>query len=338
LQALGVTAIELMPLAQFAGHRGWGYDGVLPFAPHSDYGTPTQLQALIDAAHARGLMVLLDVVYNHFGPEGHYLPQFWPHFVNPDVHTPWGAAINYDAEGASDVRAFVMDNAAYWLREYRFDGLRFDAVHAINDRSERPLLQEMAERLRRDFAGRELHLVIENEHNEARWLEPRGAERAHFSAQWNDDVHHGLHTALTGEDEGYYADFLPRPELLPRALATGFAWQGEILPSRNVARGTPSAGLTRTAFIDFLQNHDQVGNRANGDRLAALAPQESRYAALAILLLSPHVPMLFMGEEWATRRPFLYFCDFEEPLASAVRDGRRREFAHFSAFQDEAAR
>ena len=338
LQSLGITALELMPVAQFAGHRGWGYDGVLPFAPHCDYGTPAQLQALVDAAHARGLMVLLDVVYNHFGPEGHYIPRYWPHFVNPEVHTPWGAAVNYDAQGAAEVRSFVLDNAAYWLREFRLDGLRFDAVHAIHDRSPRPLLREVAERLRREFAGRELHLVIENERNDAQWLDRDGDAAGTFSAQWNDDVHHGLHTALTGESEGYYVDFAPDRALLPRALATGFAWQGEVPPSRQAPRGTPSGGLRRTAFVDFLQNHDQVGNRATGERIAKLAPAEARQAALAILLLSPHVPLLFMGEEWGTQRPFLYFCDFAEPLASAIRNGRRREFSHFAAFRDETAR
>jgi malto-oligosyltrehalose trehalohydrolase len=338
LQRLGITAIELMPLAQFAGRRGWGYDGVLPFAPHQAYGRPADLQRLVDAAHARGIMVLLDVVYNHFGPEGHFIPQYWPGFVNPAVHTPWGAAINYDGEGRAEVREFALQNAAYWLREYRFDGLRLDAVHAIRDRSEPHLLNELATRLRREFAGREPHLVLENEHNDAGLLErDRGVARL-FTAQWNDDVHHGLHVALTAEAESYYADYQPRPALLPRALAEGFAFQGETMQAIGRERGQPSAHLPAEAFVDFLQNHDQIGNRGLGDRLAATVAPEAVRAAHAVLLLCPHVPLLFMGEEWGARSPFAFFCDFPEPLASAVRDGRRKEFAGFAAFSNAEAR
>ena len=337
LASLGVTAIELMPLAQFAGERGWGYDGVLPYAPHHTYGRPEQLQHLVDAAHAHGLMVLLDVVYNHYGPEGHYIPQYWPSFVNPDVHTPWGSAINYDADGSDAVREFVLQNASGWLRDFRFDGLRLDAVHAIHDEREPALLDVLATRLRREFPAREIHLVVENEHNEPRLLEREGGEIRRFSAQWNDDVHHGLHVALTGESEGYYGDF-PRPAQLPLALAEGFAFQGEHMKASGRARGAPSAHLPPVAFVDFLQNHDQVGNRAFGDRIVMLASAEAVDAALTLLLLSPHVPLLFMGDEWGATAPFAFFCDFPEPLATAVREGRRKEFASFAAFQDAGAR
>jgi malto-oligosyltrehalose trehalohydrolase len=335
---VGVTALELMPLAEFAGQRGWGYDGVLTYAPHHAYGRPHELQRLVDSAHARGLMVLLDVVYNHFGPEGHYIPQYWPDFVNPAVHTPWGAAINYDGQGSQAVREFALQNASYWLREYRFDGLRLDAVHAIQDTSPTHLLDDLATRLRREFSSRELHLVLENENNDARLLERSAGQARAFTAQWNDDVHHGLHVALTGEKEGYYTEYQAQPELLPLALAEGFAFQGQFMAACSRNRGTPSAQLPSDAFIDFLQNHDQIGNRAFGERLTSLAPEPAVSAALAVLLLSPHVPMLFMGEEWGTTSPFAYFCDFPEPLATAVRDGRRKEFAHFAAFNDAAAR
>lgn len=334
----GYTVIELMPLAQFAGARGWGYDGVLPFAPHATYGRPEQLQRLVDAAHARGLSVLLDVVYNHYGPDGHYVPQYWPTFVAPDVHTPWGAAINYGGADSGPVREFVFDNAAYWLREFRFDGLRFDAVHAIRDAGEPHLLDELAARLRREFPNRELHLVLENERNDAALLARTDGRARRFTAQWNDDVHHCLHVALTDESEGYYSDYHGERALLPRALAEGFAFQGEFMRSLGRARGTPSVALPPVAFVDFLQNHDQIGNRALGERLTVLAPDDLVAVALGTLLLSPHVPLLFMGEEWGARTPFAFFCDFAEPLASAVRDGRRHEFAHFVAFRDAAAR
>jgi maltooligosyltrehalose trehalohydrolase len=236
------------------------------------------------------------------------------------------------------VRDFALQNAAYWLREFRFDGLRLDAVHAITDRSEPHLLDEMALRLRREFAGRELHLVLENENNDARLLERKDGQPRLYSAQWNDDAHHGLHVALTGEGESYYADYQPKPQLLPRALAEGFGFQGETMQAIGRPRGQPSAHLPPGAFVDFVQNHDQIGNRAFGDRVTTLASPEAVCAALTVVLLGPHVPMLFMGEEWGARQPFLFFCDFQEPLADAVRQGRRREFAGFAAFGDEAAR
>jgi malto-oligosyltrehalose trehalohydrolase len=334
LVGLGVTAIELMPLGDFPGQRNWGYDGVLPFAPDSSYGRPQDLKALVDAAHALGLMVILDVVYNHFGPEGNYLSLYAPQFFNERHHTPWGAAINFDAEGSRTVRDFVVHNALYWLEEFHFDGLRLDAVHAIRDDSSRHILQELAERVRAASLGRDIHLILENEHNEASRLRPQTL----YDAQWNDDVHHVLHVAATGENEGYYADYLGDSDKLARALAQGFAYQGELMRYRGSPRGEPSRQLPPEAFVAFLQNHDQVGNRALGARLNALAPAAAVRAVTAVYLLLPQIPMLFMGEEWHSDRPFQFFCDFGADQADAVRNGRRQEFSRFAAFASESAR
>ncbi len=340
LVALGVSAIELMPLADFPGRRDWGYDGVLPFAPDASYGRPEDLKGLIDAAHAHGLMVLLDVVYNHFGPEGNYLPLYAPQFFTERHHTPWGAAINFDGEGSGPVRDFFIENALYWLREYHLDGLRFDAVHAIIDEGPCHILQQLAERVRAEPLPRPVHLVLENEDNQPRWLE-RGANAAPvwYDAQWNDDAHHVLHVAASGETEGYYRDYHDDDGTrLARALSQGFAFQGEPMPYRGSARGQPRAHLPPTAFVAFIQNHDQVGNRAFGERLGAIADAQALRAVTALYLLLPQVPMLFMGEEWHSARPFQFFCDFGTQLADAVRHGRRAEFARFQAFADPAAR
>ena len=334
LADLGVTAVELMPLAQPAGDRNWGYDGVLPFAPQRTYGTPDELKAFIEAAHARGLCVFLDVVYNHFGPEGNYLNVFAEPFFTERHHTPWGAAINVDAHEAEVVREFFVQNSLYWLREYRFDGLRYDAVHEIRDDAPRPFLDELAARVRAGVEpGRAVHLVLENDANEARWLD-------RYDAQWNDDAHHAFHVLTTGEADGYYRDYAREPaRLLARALAEGFAYQGEPSPHRRGApRGEPSAALPSTAFVDFLQNHDQVGNRAFGERLGALAPEAAVRAATAVLLLAPAIPLLFMGEEWAASTPFLFFTDFGGELARAVTEGRRCEFRAWPSFADPATR
>lgn len=342
LAALGITAIELMPVAEFPGKRNWGYDGVLLFAPDASYGTPQELKALVDRAHALGMMVLLDVVYNHFGPEGNYLHAYCPPFFNPKHPTPWGAAINFDGEGNRTVRDFYVHNALYWIEEYRFDGLRLDAVHAIRDDSPRHIVAEIAAALR-DGPGRErhVHLVLENDANEARYLE-RDAQLAPrcATAQWNDDLHHAAHVLITGERDGYYADYADAPVArLGRALAEGFVYQGEPSAFRGGApRGEPGAQLPLAAFVSFLQTHDQVGNRALGQRMHALADERMERAALACLLLSPHIPMLFMGEEFAASTPFLFFCDFGPDLAQAVTDGRRREFAQFAGFSEESVR
>ncbi|HUN46066.1 MAG TPA: malto-oligosyltrehalose trehalohydrolase [Stellaceae bacterium] len=334
LAELGITAIELMPVADFAGRRNWGYDGVLPFAPDASYGRPEDMKRLVAAAHQRGLMVFLDVVYNHFGPEGNYLGLYAPPFFS-DRHTDWGQAINVAAGGAS-ARDFFIENALYWLEEFNLDGLRFDAVHAIQDDSETHFLADLARRVRAATpAGRHRHLVLENDDNAA-WLL---AGRELYDAQWNDDFHHALHVILTGETAGYYRDYAEAPiERLGRCLVEGFAYQGEWSEHRGRARGEASAGLGSLAFVNFLQNHDQIGNRAFGDRLAKLAPAPALAAAAAILLLAPSPPLLFMGEEWGAETPFLFFCGFEGELGIAVRDGRRREFARFPAFADPAMR
>jgi len=326
---LGATAIELMPLNDFAGHRNWGYDGVLPFAPDSIYGRADELKALIDRAHELGLAVLLDVVYNHFGPEGNYLPQYAQAFFRDDVRTPWGPAIDFRRQ---EVREFFCQNALYWLHEYRFDGLRIDAAHAIGDDG---WLRELAERVHESLEPqRHVHLVLENEHNTASLLQ------THFDAQWNDDAHNTLHVLLTGEHEGYYRAYAERPiAKLARVLSEGFVYQGEPSPIHDgAARGEPSAHLPPTSFVMFLQNHDQVGNRALGERLRTLCAPQALLAATALLLLSPQIPLLFMEEEFGSTQPFLYFTDYAGELAEAVREGRRREFAKFPAFADPERR
>jgi maltooligosyltrehalose trehalohydrolase len=338
LAQLGVTAIELMPVAEFPGKRNWGYDGVLPFAPDASYGHPDDLKALVDAAHARGIMVLLDVVYNHFGPDGNYLAAYAPIF-NDLHHTPWGAAVNYDAEGSETVREFVIQNAAFWIEQFHLDGLRLDAVHAIKDDSENHLLTEIPTRLREVAGGRTIHLVLENEENEvSRLLRGEHGAPVQYTAQWNDDVHHVLHTAATGESAGYYAEYAGDTAKLGRALAEGFAFQGDLMPYRGRARGEPSGALPPTAFVGFIQNHDQIGNRAFGDRLTAIAPKDAVRALAGIYLLLPQIPMLFMGEEFCAAQPFPFFCDFSGDLADAVRNGRRAEFARFPEFDDPQRR
>jgi malto-oligosyltrehalose trehalohydrolase len=340
LVELGVTAIQLMPVADFAGTRNWGYDGVLLYAPAAAYGRPDDLRALVDAAHARGLMIFLDVVYNHFGPDGNYIGTYAPDFFTKRHKTPWGDAINYDGEQSRPVRDFMIENALYWLEEFHFDGLRLDAVHTIVDESPEHLLEELARRVRETVGQRRhVHLILENEENEAHRLERTvdGRPRT-YTAQWNDDVHHVLHVAATGEDAGYYADYKGDTDQLARALAEGFAFQGELMPYRGEARGEPSSHLPPSAFVAFIQNHDQVGNRAFGDRIDRTAATEAVRALAAVYLLSPQVPMLFMGEEWAAPQPFPFFCDFHDELGQAVREGRRGEFARFPEFQDEEAR
>lgn len=325
---MGVTAIELMPIAAFGGKRGWGYDGVLPYAVADAYGTPDDLIALIDRAHELGLMVLLDVVYNHFGPDGNYLGTYASRFFD-DTDTPWGGAV---AVSMPPVKRFFTDNALMWLADYGFDGLRFDAVHAIGDSN---FLDTMAHELRSALPDRHIHLVLENEGNDAGRLMP-----GLYDAQWNDDFHNTLHVLLTGETEGYYAGFAEDPtQGLARCLAEGFVYQGENPPGEDAhPRGTPSAHLPATRFVSFLQNHDQVGNRAMGERLIHLTGKAKLRAATALLLLGPQIPLLFMGEEEGSRSPFLFFTDFHDDLADAVREGRRREFARFAAFADPATR
>ncbi len=342
LVELGVTAVELMPLSEAPGGRNWGYDGVQLFAPEARYGRPEDLKRLIQAAHARGLMLFVDVVYNHFGPEGNYLHHYAEAFFSDRHHTPWGAALNFDGPNSRTVRDFVIHNALYWIEEFNLDGLRLDAVDRIIDDSEPDILSELAAAVRSAVGDRRhVHLVLENDRNAAHRLErDAGGRPRSFTAQWNDDIHHVYHGLLTEETGGYYRDYADRRiERLGRALTQGFVYQGEPSVHRGgQRRGEPSAHLPPTAFVSFLQNHDQIGNRAFGERIDALAPAEAVEAAAAILLLAPSPPLLFMGEEWAAPQPFYFFCDFGPELAQKVRDGRRKEFARFPEFTHPAAR
>ena len=338
LVTTGVTALELMPLADFAGARNWGYDGVLWYAPDSAYGRPEDLKTLIDEAHLRGLMVFLDVVYNHFGPEGNFLGRYAPSFFT-DANTPWGSAIDYRVP---EVRAFAVENAISWLRDYRFDGLRLDAVnHILVEPGQISMLHDLsvaAGKLAVE-SGRHIHLVLENGDNRASLLDAvQDPPNGKYRAQWNDDYHHAWHVLLTGESQGYYGDYqrAPRGDLA-RALASGFVYQGETAAFwGGRLRGEPSGKLSPMAFVNFLQNHDQIGNRAFGDRLESLARPEAIEAALTVTLLAPTVPMLFMGEEWGSKAPFPFFCDFQGGLADAVRKGRRAEYAWaYARYRDE---
>lgn len=333
LAQMGITAIELMPVAEFPGANNWGYDGVLPFAPDAAYGTPEELKALIDAAHGLGLMVFLDVVYNHFGPEGNYLGSYAAPFFRDDQPTLWGHAIDFRQPEVAD---YFIQNALFWLQEYRFDGLRLDAAHAI---TEQDWLTKLARHVRQHVAAleprRHIHLVLEHDGNTAHFL------RDDFNAQWNEDGHHVLHVMLTSESNAYYIDYADRPaEKLARCLAEGFIYQGD--PSifrEGKPRGESSVGLSPTAFVLFLQNHDQIGNRAFGDRLTTMADSRAVQAAQALLLLGPQIPLLFMGEEYSATSPFLYFTSHTDPvLAEAVRVGRHREFAALPEFSDEQKR
>jgi len=327
LRDLGITAIELMPIADFPGPRNWGYDGVLPYAPDRAYGTPEQLKTLIDTAHGLGLIVLLDVVYNHLGPDGNYLGLYAPSFFCRDEATPWGPAIDFLVP---EVQDFFVENALYWLTEYRFDGLRLDAVDAIRPAA---FLSVLAERVRETIGPeRHVHLVIEHGGNAARLL---GGSL--YDAQWCDDIHHCLHVLLTGETDGIYGDYRDAAPKLARCLAEGFAYQGEESPRRRRPRGEPSAHLPMSAFVAYLQNHDQTGNRAFGERLTTLAAPAALRAATALLLLAPWIPLLFQGEEHGAQTPFLFFTSHEPGLARMVREGRLREFADFTGFAQRDA-
>jgi maltooligosyltrehalose trehalohydrolase len=327
LAELGITAIELMPVAEFPGTRNWGYDGVLPFAPECSYGTPESLRAFVDAAHGLGLMVILDVVYNHFGPEGNVWPQVATHMFREDLQTPWGPAIDFRQR---EVRRFLTENVLYWLEDFRLDGLRLDAVHAIEDAG---WLRETLTTVREGIdQTRHVHLILENDDNDATLL------RDGFTAQWNDDFHHALHVLLTGETHGYYGDYssaaTPPIAHLARVLAEGFAYQGHQSSHRGAARGKPSSDLPPTAFISFLQNHDQIGNRAQGERLTQLTDPQALRCAVALHCLSPQIPLLFMGEECGSQTPFPYFTDLPPELAEAVRAGRQLEFADMAGSCD----
>lgn len=330
LRELGVTAIELMPVAQFPGNRGWGYDGVHPFAVQNSYGGPRGLQRLVDAAHAAGLAVLLDVVYNHVGPEGNYLSQFGPYFTDR-YHTPWGSAVNFDGTGCDGVRAFVLQNALQWVRDFHIDGLRLDAVHEIYDFGARHILRDLKQAVEEEARalGRTVLVIAESDLNDVRLLDPVSRGGDGLDAQWSDDFHHSVHALLTGERQGYYSDF-GRTSQLVKALRQTFVYDGSYSESRGRKHGAPAGAHPGDAFVVCIQNHDQVGNRAAGERLSTLVSSAQQRLAAGLLLLSPHVPLLFMGEEYGERHPFPYFCSFFDPtLIEAVRVGRTREFADF---------
>ncbi|HAT2608689.1 TPA: malto-oligosyltrehalose trehalohydrolase [Kluyvera intermedia] len=331
LAELGITQIEVMPLSQFGGNRGWGYDGVLLYAPHSAYGTPDDFRAFVDTAHGLGLSVVLDIVLNHFGPEGNYLSLLSPDFFDSSRSTPWGAGIAYDVDAA---RRYIAQAPLYWLTEFRLDGLRFDAIDQIEDKSEKHILMDIARRIRQQITDRPIHLTTEDSRNIID-LHPRDEDGSVslFTAEWNDDLHNAVHVLATGETQAYYQDFADAPEKwVARALAEGFAYQGEVSPHSGEPRGVDSRGQPPAAFVDFIQNHDQVGNRALGERLISLAGPERSQLLLAALLLSPHIPLIFMGEEYGETRPFLFFTDFHGELARAVREGRAKEFAGHSGY------
>ena len=330
LADLGVDAIELMPVAEFPGRRGWGYDGTSLFAPHHAYGGPDGLKRLVDAAHARGLGVTMDVVYNHLGPDGNYLPEFGPYF-SARHRTNWGEAVNFDGPRSDEVRRFVIDNALMWLRDYHCDGLRLDAVHAIVDDSATHILEELASEVTAlaAHAGRPLFLIAESDRNDPRYVRSRAAGGYGLDAAWADEWHHALHAVLTGENSGYYADFGPL-RLLAKALRQAWVYDGAYSPYRQRTHGRSPAGLDGGQFVVAAQDHDQVGNRAAGERNAALTSDGRLRVAAALLLTSPFVPMLFQGEEWGARTPFQYFTDHSDPgLGRTVSEGRRHEFAAF---------
>ncbi|MDM9646432.1 malto-oligosyltrehalose trehalohydrolase [Rhizobium sp. S163] len=331
LAEIGFTAIELMPLAHFPGERGWGYDGVLHFAPHNAYGTPDDLKMLVDTAHCHGVMVFLDVVYNHFGPEGNHLGDYAPQFFRDDVSTPWGAAIDFRRP---EVRAYFVENALYWLTEFRFDGLRFDAIDQIRDQSDLHILEELAQRVRSEINGRRIHLITENPANSTDLTAERLSGRL-YSADWNDDFHHAMHVAVTGEKTGYYEAFDQDPWQLLRKIVT----QGYLNPGSGVLTDNPppSASLLPTAFIHFLQNHDQVGNRAFGDRLHLGINRQLYRALVEMLMLSPQIPMVFMGDDHLSPRPFHFFADYGGEMAKAVRDNRPKEASNFGGIPEGAS-
>jgi maltooligosyltrehalose trehalohydrolase len=332
LRELGVTALELLPLASFPGSRNWGYDGVDLFAPHHTYGGPSGLRKLIDAAHARGLAVIIDAVYNHFGPDGNYLRCYSPHYFTGRHHTPWGDAVNYDGEESGPVRELVLSNVDMWIRDYHADGLRLDAAHAIVDDSTPHLLTEIAARARAAAPGRRVLVIAEDERNEARLSLPVEKEGLGLDGVWADDLHHQLRRAFAGDNEGYYQDYTGSVEDIARTLRQGWFYEGQMSKNLGHARGTPASALPPGSFVHCIQNHDQVGNRALGERLGHDVSPAAYRAMSTLLLLSPYTPLLFMGQEWNASTPFLYFTDHNEELGRLVTEGRRKEFAGFTRF------
>jgi len=330
LRELGITAVELMPVAQFPGNRNWGYDGVYPFAVQNSYGGPEGLKRLVDACHQRGLAVILDVVYNHLGPEGNYFADFGPYFTKR-YQTPWGGAVNFDGPYSDEVRRFFIENAVYWVAEFHVDALRLDALHAILDASPYPFLAELATSVNEqaERLNRQVYLIGESAANDVRLIRRPELGGFGLDAQWNDDFHHSLHGLLTGERDGYYQDFGHLPHLV-KAFREGFVYSGEYSAYWQCRHGTSSKDIPANHFVIFAQNHDQVGNRRQGERLSQLVSFEELKLAAGVVLLSPFIPLLFMGEEYGETAPFPYFVSHSEPsLVEAVRRGRREEFAAF---------
>ncbi|MGA7461110.1 MAG: malto-oligosyltrehalose trehalohydrolase [Candidatus Korobacteraceae bacterium] len=330
LKQLGVTVIEIMPVAAFPGTRDWGYDGVSPYAVQANYGGSDGLKRLVDAAHRTGLAVILDVVYNHLGPEGNYLPKFGPYFTSHHK-TPWGDAINYDSDGCEHVRKYFVDNALYWIREYRLDGLRLDAVQTIKDDSPQHIVAEIQARVQQlaQQTNRRVCVIAETDENDSRYVKPASEGGYGLDAVWSDDFHHAIHALFAGERQGYYQDF-GDPQQIARALREGYVFQGEHFRFWNAPRGTTAQSVPLPANVICIQNHDQVGNRAKGERLTTLIPRGARKVAAALLLLAPHTPLLFMGQEYDESSPFQFFADFQDAaLKKAVSEGRRSEFKDF---------
>ena len=338
LKGLGVTAVELMPVADFPGDRNWGYDGASLFAPARCYGTPDDLRRLVDEAHRNGLWVLMDVVYNHLGPEGSYLPAFSP-YVFSEIHaSPWGKGLNVDGPHSSLVRQFFIENAQHWVHEYRIDGLRLDATHAILDDSDRPFVADLSSRVRESAGDRGVLVIAEDHRNLDAMIRPEGEGGWGLDGVWADDFHHVVRVATTGEQEGYYRDFSGTAEELATTINKGWLYCGQVGPHHNEARGTEPTGIPPRRMVVCIQNHDQIGNRAMGDRLHHDGSPAAYRAASALLMAVPETPMLYQGQEWATSKPFQFFTDHPEPLGHLVTEGRRNEFRHFKAFTDPEAR
>ncbi|RKH65843.1 malto-oligosyltrehalose trehalohydrolase [Corallococcus aberystwythensis] len=335
LRELGVNTLELLPLASFPGARNWGYDGVDLFAPQATYGGPKGLRKLIDAAHAHGLAVLIDAVYNHFGPDGNYLRAYSPHYFTGKHHTPWGDAVNYDSEGSRFVRSLVLSNVEMWIRDYHADGLRLDAAHALVDDGQPHLLAEIVERAHAAASGRRVVVIAEDERNERKLVTPAAEGGYGLDGVWADDLHHQLRRAFAGDHEGYYQDYTGSAEDLAATLRQGWFYTGQKSKNLGHARGTDPKGLGPWHFVHCIQNHDQVGNRPFGNRLSEDVSPAAYRAMSTLLLLSPFTPLLFMGQEWNARTPFLYFTDHNAELGKLVTEGRRKEFAGFSRFKGE---
>ncbi len=340
LAELGVTVVELMPLADFPGQRGWGYDGVNLYSPARCYGRPNDLRQFVNTAHKHGLAVMIDAVYNHLGPDGNYLAQFSPYYFSTTHHTDWGQGPNFDGELSNQVEDFFVENALHWIHEYHFDGLRLDATHAIIDEGERHILELLTDRVHQagDSLGRKVLVIAEDERNLSTLIRPRSAGGFGMDGVWADDLHHEIRRALTGEKEGYYADYTGSAQDIAETLRKGWFYCGQPSPRRRVPRGTDTAGVDASKFVVCIQNHDQIGNRAFGERLNHQIDRSAYRAASALLLTAPETPLLFMGQEWAASSPFLYFTDHNTEVGKLVTEGRRHEFRHFTAFTDPSIR